>query len=202
MISGRCRSGLDRQTSRAVPYAKFLALPRMRVLVLLIALAPLASTAQSDPCGLAGTYALDRAPIHGNIIASMSESLAELGDQPSAGSLAQIKWKAKREAFQRVRAEAEAGDVVPHMTLVLNADGTFQHRVRSRKNTEDSAHAGRWTADGACQELTIDVENDDRHEPVTGQIDGDRITIPNAPDGNQSFISGVSFDRVRGAASD
>jgi len=169
----------------------------MRLLaVLLLALAPLAVTAQpTDPCDLAGTYALDRKPIHDDVIASMNESLAELGDRPAEGSFAEIQWSAKKEAFQGVRAQAEAGDIVPHMTIELGADGTFRHRVEPTHDGKGSNHDGQWSADRACQTLTIDV--DDNDEPTTARIDGDRLILPNSTERRRGILNGVSFDRVR-----
>lgn len=171
----------------------------MRRLLSLTLLLPLAVAAQpSDPCGLAGTYELDRQPIHDDVVASMDESLATLGDRPADGTIAAIEWTAKRQAFQRVRAEAEAGDIVPRMTIELRADGTFRHRVRSQDRDRDDDQ-GRWSVDRACRTLTIDVE-DDTDEPTTGRVEGDRITLQSLGDRMNGGDRGLSFDRIGGSS--
>lgn len=162
-------------------------------LVLLVLVWP-RTPAPSDPCDVAGTYALDREPIVAGVIASMDASLADLGPRPAGGSMAELQWAARRDAFQNVRAEALSGGIVPRMTLALTADGRATHRVSDAEMPPRGEHTGRWHADAACRVITLDMGDD---EPTTAHIEGDRLVFENDGDRHDGPFQNVAFDRVR-----
>lgn len=170
----------------------------MRILAaVLLALAPLAAAAQtSNSCDLAGTYELDRKPIHDDILASMTASLDELGDRPDEGSFAVVEWDARRNAYQKVMAEARAGEIVPYMTLELEPDGSLEYRVL-REGDDTPRNRGRWTADSACRTLVVDLYNDDQEEPSIVRVEGNRLVFAKATGNRRGALNGVSFDRIR-----
>ncbi|WP_412068929.1 hypothetical protein [Rubrivirga sp. IMCC43871] len=154
-------------------------------------------SAPSDPCDVAGTYALDRAPIVADVVASMEASLAELGPRPDEGSLAEVSWLARKEAYQGVRAEARAGGIVPHLRLALGDDGRATYRDEDAEALAGVEHAGRWRTDAACRVVTIDMGDD---EPATARIEGDRLVFDTGGDTGRQHTGpfrGVAFDRVR-----
>ena len=143
------------------------------------------SATPDDPCGVVGTYALDRAPIVAGVVASMEASLADLGPRPAEGSLAEVGWSARKEAYEGVRAEARGGGIVPYMTLAFTDDG----RVALRNaDAEGDDHAGRW-----CHPSSSRRPDD---EPTTARIERDRLVFDD--DGRHTGpFRGVAFDRVR-----
>lgn len=149
--------------------------------------------ADDDPCGIAGTYALDRAPIVADVVASMERNLADLGPRPPDGSRAATEWAARQEAYQSVRADALGGGVVPYLTLAFSDDGRVTHRETGPDADDRHRETGRWTADAACRTLTLDLG--DAH-PTTARIDGDRLVFDHR-DAQRGRFSGASFDRVR-----
>ncbi|WP_412061741.1 hypothetical protein [Rubrivirga sp. IMCC45206] len=166
-------------------------------LALGLAAALLALPVAPDPCGVAGTYALDRAPLIADVVASMEASLAELGPRPDEGSLAEVEWTARKDAYQGVRAEAKAGGIVPHLRLALDDDGRATYRDADAEALAGVEHAGRWRADAACRVVTIDTGD---AEPATARIEGDRLVFDTAGDADRPHAGpfrGVAFDRVR-----
>ena len=151
------------------------------------------SAIPADPCDVAGTYALDRAPIVADVVASMEASLADLGPKPAEGSLAEVAWSARKEAYEGVRAEAQGGGIVPYLTLALADDGRVVHHVADAEDRPRDEHAGRWRTDAACRTLTLDMTDD---EPTTARIERDRLVFDD--DGHHTGpFRGVAFDRVR-----
>lgn len=163
--------------------------------LLLVSLSACAQPAmsQTDPCSLSGSYVLDRVPIHQGIMASMDENLADLGDHPREEGLLQTVWNAKRSAFEDVRAQAAAGDIVPEMTLELSDAGRFDHLVH-RPDHIVTETTGRWSADASCRVITIVVEAGD---PTTARVEGDRIIMTDAATNRDGTLKGLEFDRVR-----
>ncbi|GAB5534881.1 MAG: hypothetical protein Rubg2KO_11300 [Rubricoccaceae bacterium] len=171
----------------------------MRLLAaLLIALAPLVASAQStDACDVAGVYRLDREPILADVIASMNESLEDLGERPDDESFATVEWDARDEAYRQVLSEARAGEIVPHMSLELKDDGTVAYRILREDKDDEPRRHGRWTVDSACKTMTIDLENDDQEEAATVQIEGNRLVFEESTGTRRGALNGVAFDRVR-----
>ena len=166
---------------------------------LTVALAPLLAPAvPADPCDLAGTYLLDREPLHANVIASMNDSLDDLGERPEDDdSFARVEWDARRTAYQEVLAQARAGEIVPRMEIELKADGSFEHSVLREDKEDHPRYQGRWAADDACQTMTVDIDSDDQEEPSIVRIEGDRLVFEDATETRRGALNGVAFDRVR-----
>ena len=161
--------------------------------LLVLALGPRPS-ASPDPCDVAGTYALDRAPIVASVVASMDASLADLGPRPPSGTLAATRWTAEKDAYEDVRAEARDGGIVPHMTLALSEDGRAVHRTADAEGAERTEHTGRWQADAACRVVTLDMGDE---APSTARIERGRLVFDDHDTRHRGPFNGVAFDRVR-----
>ena len=161
--------------------------------LLVLALGPRSGVSPAV-CDVAGTYALDRAPIIASVVASMDASLADLGPRPPSGTLAATRWAAEKDAYENVRAEARGGGIVPHMTLALADDGRAVHRTADAEGAERAEHTGRWRADAACRVVTLDMGDE---TPSTARIERDRLVFDDDDAQHRGPFNGVAFDRVR-----
>ena len=106
--------------------------------LLVLALGPRPGAAP-DPCDVAGTYALDRAPIVASVVASMDASLADLGPRPPSGTLAATRWTAEEDG-ELARA------------VQLHGDQSWQHvaaHMSTRRNAQEAALGAQQVRGGA-----------------------------------------------------